>query len=102
MLSNLIGNAVHHGKPNTPIVVVAKASCDFFEMSVTNCGEAIPQNIANNLFQPFSRPSEGNGKQGLGLGLYICAEIARAHGGHINLDNGPPTITFRFSMPNVT
>jgi signal transduction histidine kinase len=37
--------------------------------------------------------------QGLGLGLYIVSEIARAHGGTIDLDSSASETRFTFRMP---
>ena len=55
-----------------------------FELSVANSGAPIPQDALKRLFQPFYRVAENPG-QGLGLGLYIAFEIARAHGGKIDV-----------------
>ncbi len=41
----------------------------------------------------------GASEQGLGLGLYICAEIARAHGGTLVATSTPERTTFLFRMP---
>jgi signal transduction histidine kinase len=37
------------------------------------------------LFQPFSRPESATPRPGLGLGLYIASEIARAHDGTLSV-----------------
>ena len=50
-----------------------------------------------NLFLPFSR-GEGN-KQGLGLGLFIASEIARAHGGALTVVSSEHETSFTFKMP---
>ena len=59
----------------------AGADNGVFELSVSNAGEPIPAGTIERLFQPFFRASARPDHQGLGLGLYIAAEIARAHGG---------------------
>ena len=66
----------------------AAAAAGVFELSVTNAGEPIPP-AARALFQPFFRASVRPGQQGLGLGLYIASEIARAHGGTLEASSTP-------------
>lgn len=69
-----------------------------FELSVANSGAPIPQDALKRLFQPFYRVAENPG-QGLGLGLYIASEIARAHGGRIDVTSSPAETRFTFRMP---
>src|SRR5258708_25308654 len=78
MFSNLLANALTHGDPDGPIWVRARSDDSGFELSVANLGEPIPPDIVDRLFQPFSRASTEPGQQGLGLGLYMALEIARA------------------------
>jgi signal transduction histidine kinase len=50
------------------------------------------------LFEPFKRPRNATG--GLGLGLYIAREIAKAHGGDIDVRSAEPAgTTFRVRLP---
>jgi signal transduction histidine kinase len=81
MLSNLMANAVSHGATDGPVIVTAKSDASEFKLVVCNTGEAIPREVLRHLFEPFSGELGGKRREGLGLGLYICAEIARAHGG---------------------
>jgi sigma-B regulation protein RsbU (phosphoserine phosphatase) len=68
-----------------------------FELSIANSGTPIPQEAIERLFQPFYRASQDPG-QGLGLGLYIASEIARAHGGRIDVTSSPQETRFTFRM----
>jgi nitrogen fixation/metabolism regulation signal transduction histidine kinase len=77
--SNLVANAIKHGTPNQLIRVLAATDERSFELAVANQGEPIDPVVIEKLFQPFFRGRASN--QGLGLGLYIASEIARAHGG---------------------
>jgi signal transduction histidine kinase len=51
------------------------------------------------LFHPFARGQVRPSQQGLGLGLYIAAEIARAHGGTIDATSDEQETCFTFRMP---
>ncbi|HLM57572.1 MAG TPA: ATP-binding protein, partial [Pyrinomonadaceae bacterium] len=77
----------------------ARCGDDGFELSVANLGEPIPPATVGRLFQPFSRASEGPGQQGLGLGLYIASEIARAHGGSLDVSSTSEETRFTFRIP---
>jgi signal transduction histidine kinase len=98
MLSNLLGNALVHGAPATPIRVQAIAENDVFRLSVANSGEPIAQEALGRLFQPFFRADVRPSQQGLGLGLYIVAEIARAHGGTLDVSSTPAETRITFQM----
>jgi signal transduction histidine kinase len=102
LLSNLLGNALTHGAPDQAIRVGASARRGFFELSVSNGGEPIPAAALERLFQPFFRGSAEPSPQGLGLGLYISSEIARAHGGVVDVTSTPAETRFTFRMPTGT
>ncbi|HEX3995075.1 MAG TPA: HAMP domain-containing sensor histidine kinase [Acetobacteraceae bacterium] len=55
----------------------------------------IPTEKMPTLFEPFTRGS----MQGLGLGLYICQEIAKAHGGLVEATSTPNETRFTFRTP---
>lgn len=99
LLSNLLGNALTHGAADQPIEVRASVSDGIFELSVSNKGEPIPPEIQANLFQPFFRGSVRPSQQGLGLGLFISSEIARVHGGALEVKSDEVETRFTFRMP---
>jgi signal transduction histidine kinase len=81
--------------------VRARAEHGVFSLSVANAGEPIHPETLERLFQPFSRAAARPHQQGLGLGLYICAEIARAHGGELMVASTADETRFTFTMPLV-
>ncbi|GAN54712.1 GAF domain-containing sensor histidine kinase [Tanticharoenia sakaeratensis] len=99
MFSNLLVNAVTHGTPHRPVHVMARIHEAVFELSVTNEGMAIPDEAMGSLFQPFFRAQVRASQQGLGLGLYIAAEIAQAHGGTLAVASTADATCFTFRMP---
>jgi signal transduction histidine kinase len=99
LFSNLLVNALTHGDPSGPVGVCAHSDGDGFELAVTNRGEPIPIDAIERLFQPFSRDSGRPDQQGLGLGLFIAAEIARAHDGSVTVASSSAETRFTFHMP---
>jgi signal transduction histidine kinase len=91
LLSNLIGNAIVHGAPDTPIWVrVGSPSEGEVRIEVHNEGAPIPQELRRSLFEPLTRSAvtateRPQANRSVGLGLYISCEIAKAHGGTLNL-----------------
>ena len=84
LLSNLLENAILYGTPDTPVTVVLTAEPDHVGFSVHNFGKAIPAHERERIFEPRKRgpgTEEGRSLHGMGLGLYICSEIVRAHNG---------------------
>jgi signal transduction histidine kinase len=97
VLSNLIGNAVQHGSPDTPITVRIEGGVDAsIQIQVEN-GGAIPPDVRDSLFSPFVRAT-GAGA-GAGLGLYIVDQIVRAHGGHVGAQSAADTTIFTVRLP---
>jgi len=99
LLSNLLGNAFAYGAPTAPIHVRARAEGGQFELSVSNSGATIEASELERLFQPFFRGKVRGSREGLGLGLYICSEIAKAHGGTIDVSSENGTTCFTLRMP---
>lgn len=99
MLSNLVKNALTYGSQNEP-VKVAVSDIDGLVLSVSNQGPVIPREMHERLFAPFTRGNVREEQRGLGLGLYIVAEIARAHGGTVELNSDEAETRFTFRMPN--
>lgn len=100
LLSNLLANAVAHGARTGRIEVVALREGDLLTVAVSNEGTPIPPERLQGLFQPFWRSSDEAPKSGLGLGLYIAAEIARSHGGAMQVESTEAAgTTFTFVMP---
>lgn len=99
VLSNLLGNAVSHGAPDEPIRVRARQTDERFMLSVCNSGPPIPEAAREDLFQPFFKGDSRSSPQGLGLGLYICAQIAEAHGGELTATPDEAETCFELTIP---
>lgn len=102
-VENLLRNAFDHGAEGTPVRLVAGKRDGWLRVAVCNRnkGGPIPPEIQPTLFDPFRPHGEqsGAGGKGLGLGLYIAREIARAHGGNIEVRSLERGTRFTLCLP---
>lgn len=99
LVSNLLANAATHGSIDQPIRLHAVTERDKFVLFVANGGEPIPEEVRSRLFQPFFRGDGRPSQNGLGLGLFIASEVAKAHGGSLEVDSKASETRFTFTMP---
>lgn len=99
LISNLLANAVLHGEDGAPVIVSAQDRDGSFYLWVTNRGAPISPEVREMLFEPFARDNAVQSQEGLGLGLYIAREIARAHGGDLTMRCEGGNTIFTFQMP---
>lgn len=99
LFSNLLSNADTHGAKDSPIKVEAITTKEEFFLSVFNKGEPVPASAKKHLFLPFYRENIKPEKKGLGLGLFIASEIARAHEGSLEVISTIDETCFTFRMP---
>lgn len=94
LLGNLLTNALKHGHADTPVVLTASGASNTISVEIHNDGPSIPAAARSSLFDPLHLKGGPlghlpDGSSGLGLGLYICREIAVAHGGDIEVTSNP-------------
>jgi signal transduction histidine kinase len=82
-LLNLLDNAVTHGREGGLVEVAAAASGDNVTLSVADDGPGIGRSDRRRIFGRFERGRTE--APGTGLGLYLVEEVARAHGGRVDL-----------------
>jgi signal transduction histidine kinase len=103
LLRNLVSNAVQYGAMNTPVSVALRGEAAAVRLEVTNNGPAIEASALNHVFDPLKRgPAQGDspeGRSGLGLGLFIVGEIAKAHGGETEVRSELGGTTFTVHLP---
>ena len=87
-LANLVNNAGRHGRH---IEIAARRDDRFFTIHVDDDGPGIPADKREDVFRPFYRldASRNQDQGGTGLGLAIARDIARSHGGDIQLGQSP-------------
>jgi PAS domain S-box-containing protein len=102
VLVSLVNNAVKYAAGSFEIGVDAEPMQEETKISVSDKGPGIaPENLANLFDRYFRLAKDNNHTTGLGLGLYISAEIIRLHGGDMGVKSelGAGT-TFWFTIPN--
>lgn len=88
LMSNLINNAVRHGKQ---VKVAGTVKSHMLTLTVDDNGPGIPPESREEAFRPFVRLDNARNldETGTGLGLAIARDIAHAHGGEIKLEDSP-------------
>jgi len=96
IVGNLVENALRHG--DGTIIVVVQATDAGVEVTVTDEGEGVDEDIQSMIFGKFWRGRRRRG--GTGLGLYITKGLVEAHGGTITVGRAPSGgAQFRFTLP---
>jgi PAS domain S-box-containing protein len=101
VITNFVNNAVKYAPASKQIAVHIIKQGNMGKVSISDKGPGIPNEKLPHLFDRYYRAdSRGNQLSGLGLGLYIAAEIIKKHGGEIGVEselgNGS---TFWFTLP---
>ena len=90
VIDNLIGNALQHTRPGSP-VTVAVTGPGVGQLTVADQGPGMTAEQASRVFERFYRTdgARTRARGGAGLGLAIAASLAAAHGGEITVDTAP-------------
>ena len=97
-LLNLIDNAIKHGRPRGEVEAGVRADGGHVRLSVRDDGPGIARREHRRLFGRFERGATE--APGAGLGLYLVDQVARAHGGRVDLQSGEREgCTFTLVLP---
>ena len=102
VITNLLSNAVKYSPPDSEITVTCSASNDAISVCVTDKGYGIRKEDQQKIFERFYRVESGimGTFPGMGLGLYISAEVIERHHGRLWVESQPFSgSTFCFSIP---
>jgi len=102
VIDNLIGNALKHTPPGSPVTVTVSGGPGDVQLAVADQGPGMTAEQASHVFDRFYRTDSARtrARGGTGLGLAIAASLAAAHGGEITVDTAPGRgATFRLRLP---
>lgn len=104
VVSNLLTNAIKYSPKGGDIFIAVQESGNQIQVSVKDPGIGISKDKHKKIFDRFYRVSapSDNTFSGLGIGLYLSAEIIRKHGGHIWVESEQGKgSTFYFTLPTI-
>lgn len=89
-LANIIDNAIKYTPAGGAVMLrVRRRSSGEIEFSITDTGPGVPEEHRSRVVQRFVRLENSRSEPGSGLGLSLVAAVAEAHGGRLELDEGP-------------
>ena len=106
VLRNLVENAIEYGSPDKPVRVALRGEQGHLSLEVTNRGPTLDPSDVKTIFDPLERGAVHRAsvdardtRSGLGLGLFIVREIAKAHGGDVQVRSEREETTFAVRLP---
>jgi signal transduction histidine kinase len=101
-ISNLVDNAIKHGRTSGLVRISADACENGAVLMVSDDGPGVPANECDLIFKRFYRSEKSRCKPGNGLGLSIVAAVARVHGANVKLSSNEPGLTVELQFPPST
>jgi two-component system, OmpR family, phosphate regulon sensor histidine kinase PhoR len=100
VISNYIGNAIKYSNNKTTITINTTTDQQSVIFCVKDEGMGIPKEQLPYIFERFYRAEKTTNIEGIGLGLYLCQRIIKAHRGHVWAESteGQGSV-FYFSIP---
>lgn len=99
LFANLVDNAIKYSKPGASVTLGLEREPGFARVEVRDTGPGIQKEDRARIFEDFFRGGEPSSVGGIGLGLTLALEIARAHGGTIELEGNSSGSTFHVRLP---
>jgi two-component system sensor histidine kinase VicK len=102
VINNLISNAAKYSKAEKPIFLSIEVNYGQVQLNVQDQGIGVKTGDKSKLFERYYRAYNEQTKvvSGFGIGLFLCAEIIRLHGGEIGLESEyEKGSTFYFKLP---
>jgi two-component system, OmpR family, sensor histidine kinase KdpD len=100
VIVNLLDNALKYSGPDSPVEVEARIAGEQLQVSVADCGNGIPEEDLERVFEKFYRVGSAGTASGVGLGLSICKGLVEAHAGRIWAERRQKGGTeVRFNLP---
>jgi signal transduction histidine kinase len=100
IVDNLVTNALKHTPPGTGVSVSVSADSGRLLLRVDDSGDGVPDELKQQIFEPFVRVNGASGAPGTGIGLALVAQFAALQGGKAWVEDRPGGgASFRVSLP---
>ncbi|MBL0085552.1 MAG: HAMP domain-containing histidine kinase [Ideonella sp.] len=102
LVRNLIDNALRHGSGGAqPVEVSLRRTDQNIELAVRDHGPGVQAEHLARLAEPFYRTDQARSRNegGVGLGLYLCKQVARSHGGRLDIHLAQPGLAVVLVLP---
>lgn len=93
LFTNLLVNAITHGLKGSPIKIKVVHADGILLLSIKNATDPVSEEKLQKIFHPYVRGEKAT-TEGLGLGLFIASQIAKAHGGSLTANYADGEIEF--------
>lgn len=100
-LSNLVDNAIKHGRDGGHVTVVVARREAGNEIYVADDGPGIPTHEREHVFERFYRLERSRRTPGNGLGLSLVAAVARLHGANVEMEDNGPGLRVQLRFPPI-
>jgi len=101
-ISNLVDNAIKHGRVRGLVRISADADESGAVLAISDDGPGVPADECDLIFRRFYRSEKSRCTPGNGLGLSIVAAVARVHGATVKLSSNEPGLTVELQFPPST
>ena len=98
-ISNLVDNAIKHGRERGLVRISADACENGALLAISDDGPGVPADERDLIFRRFYRSEKSRRTPGNGLGLSIVAAVARMHGANVKLSSNEPGLTVELQFP---
>lgn len=98
-ISNLVDNAIKHGRDGGVVIVSIEQTDGNAILSVADDGPGIPLDEVEHVFMRFYRLERSRSMPGNGLGLSLVAAVVRHHGARITLSDNSPGLKVELQFP---
>lgn len=98
-VGNILDNAVKYAPEGSKITISACAYDMFVRIDVRDFGSGIPEEELTNIWKRFYRGKNAENQSGVGIGLYLTANILNAEGGRVSAGSSPEGSVFSVFLP---
>ncbi|WP_168734392.1 sensor histidine kinase [Pseudothauera nasutitermitis] len=97
-VANLVDNALKYSPATEPVTVSLESGDGHAWITVSDRGDGVAEEDRPRIFEKYYRSPSALGRPGAGIGLHLCRELIRQHGGEIRLLPGEPGQGARFRL----